>query len=186
MKPHEGPELKGPTMTGKLVVETDRLWLREFVPEDAQAILEVGSNPLVMQYIGENRLTSVAEAEAVIRQHPMTEYQKYGFGRWAVVVKANGRVIGMTGLKHLPDLEEVDLGFRLLPEYWGMGLATEAGQASLRYGFQTLQLSRIIGLVDPANGRSVRVLEKCGLTFEKMTEFRSLQAAQYVIHARTG
>jgi RimJ/RimL family protein N-acetyltransferase len=172
-------------MPGKLVVETDRLWLGEFVPEDAQAIFEVGSNPQVMQYIDENRFTSVAEAEAVIRQHPLADYRKYGFGRWAVVVKANARVIGMTGLKYLPDLGEVDLGYRLLPEYWGRGLATEAGQACLRYGFQTLQLSRIIGLVDPANVRSVRVLEKCGLTFEKMTTFRSLQAAQYVIHART-
>jgi RimJ/RimL family protein N-acetyltransferase len=172
-------------MAGKLIVETDRLLLREFVPEDAPAIFEVGSNPLVMQYIGENLLTSVAEAEAIIRQHPVADYHKYGFGRWAVVVKGNARVIGMTGLKYLPDLEEVDLGYRLLPEYWGQGLATEAGLASVRYGFQTLKLSRIIGLVDPENVRSVRVLQKCRLTFEKMTEYRSFQVAQYVIHAQT-
>jgi RimJ/RimL family protein N-acetyltransferase len=164
-------------MTGKLVVETDRLWLREFVPEDAQAVFEVGSDPRVMQHLGENPLASVAEAEAVIRQHPMADYRKYGFGRWAVVAKAEARVIGMAGLKYLPDLGEVDLGYRLLPAYWGRGLATEAGRASLRYGFQTLGLPRIIGLVDPANVRSVRVLERCGRTFEKMTEFRSFQAA---------
>jgi RimJ/RimL family protein N-acetyltransferase len=55
----------------------------------------------------------------------------------------------------------------------------------VQYGFQTLQLSRILGLVDPANVRSVQVLEKCGLTFEKMVEIRSQQVAQYVIHAST-
>jgi len=90
----------------------------------------------------------------------------------------------MAGLKYLPEWEEVDLGYRLLPEYWGIGLATEASRASLRYGFETLQLSRILGLVHPANVRSIRVLEKCGLTFEKMTQIGSRLVAQYAIHCK--
>ena len=91
----------------------------------------------------------------------------------------------MAGLKYLPEWEEVDLGYRLLPEYWGRGLATEASLASLRYGFETLQLSRILGLVHPANVRSIRVLEKCGLTFEKMVEVGAHPVARYAIHFRT-
>jgi RimJ/RimL family protein N-acetyltransferase len=172
-------------MTGKLVLETERLLLREYVPEDAEATFEVGSNPLVQQYTGDGCFTSVEEARAVILRHPIEDYRKYGFGRWAVVFKPEDKLIGMAGLKYLPEWEEVDLGYRLLPEYWGMGLATEASLASLRYGFETLRLSRILGLVHPANVRSIRVLEKCGLTFEKMTQIGSQPVAQYVIHAQT-
>jgi RimJ/RimL family protein N-acetyltransferase len=91
----------------------------------------------------------------------------------------------MAGLKYLPEWEEVDLGYRLLPQYWGIVLTTEASLTSLRYGFETLQLSRILGLVHPANVRSIRVLEKCGLTFEKMVEVGSRPVAQYAIHCKT-
>jgi RimJ/RimL family protein N-acetyltransferase len=168
-------------MTGRLVFETQRLWLREYVPEDAQATFELGSDPLVQQYTDDPRFASVEEARTALIEHPIADYRKFGFGRWAVVFKPNGKLIGMAGLKYLADCREVDLGYRLLPEYWGLGLATEASLASVRYGFQALQLSRIIGLVDPVNVQSVRVLEKCGLAFEKMVEYRSHPVAQYAI-----
>ena len=64
-------------------------------------------------------------------KHPIADYRKHGFGRWGVVLKATGRLIGFAGLKYLDELREVDVGYRLLPEYWGMGLATEAAQASV-------------------------------------------------------
>jgi RimJ/RimL family protein N-acetyltransferase len=172
-------------MAGKLVVETQRLLLREYTSEDAEATFVLGSNPLVQRYTGDACFRSVEEAEAVILRHPIEDYRKYGFGRWAVVYKPDGRLIGMAGLKYLAEWDEVDLGYRLLPEYWGMGLATEASLASLRYGFETLRLSRILGLVHPANVRSIRVLEKCGLTFEKMVEVGSQPVAQYAIHSKT-
>ena len=66
-------------------------------------------------------------------------------------------------LKYLPELDAVDIGFRFFPEYWGQGLATEAGSACMTFGFETLHLDRIIGLVLPENKASVRVLEKIGL-----------------------
>jgi RimJ/RimL family protein N-acetyltransferase len=109
-------------MAGKLVVETERFWLREYVLQDAEATFELGSNPLVQQYTGDACFTSVEEAKAVILQHPIEDYRQYSFGRWAVV---------------------------------------------------------------PANVRSVRVLEKCSLTFEKMVQERSHSLAQYVIHTKT-
>lgn len=80
-------------------------------------------------------------------------------------MKGEGRIIGFCGLKRLPDLDAVDLGYRLLPEYWGRGLATEAARASVEFGFGTLRLERIIGLVLPENIGSIRVLEKVGMSF---------------------
>ncbi len=87
----------------------------------------------------------------------------------------------MAGLKYLDDWQEVDLGYRLLPKYWGLGLATEASRACIDYGFHTLRLPRILGLVDPENVRSVRVLQKLGFVFDRMIEYRSQQAAKYLI-----
>ncbi len=168
--------------TGKIMVETDRLWLREFVPEDAAATFELGSNPLVQRYTGDPVLMSVDEARTLLIRHPIADYAKHGFGRWAVICKADGRLIGFAGLKYLDELCEVDVGYRLLPEYWLQGLATEAARASVQYGFNTLKLSRIIGLVDSANLASVRVLEKIGLSFEKTIDYASAQVALYSIH----
>jgi RimJ/RimL family protein N-acetyltransferase len=97
------------------------------------------------------------------------------------VWKARATVVGMAGLKFLPERQEVGLGYRLLPEYWGFGLATEASGACVRCGWEELHLARIVGLVHPANVRSIPVLEKCGLTFETMTEIGSQTAAQDAI-----
>ena len=72
-------------------------------------------------------------------------------------------MVGFCGLKYLTDLKEVDVGYRFLPEYWGRGLATEACAASLEFGFNTLGLDQIIGLVLPGNAASSRVLEKVGM-----------------------
>jgi RimJ/RimL family protein N-acetyltransferase len=81
----------------------------------------------------------------------------------------------------LDDLGEVDLGYRLMTAYWGQGLATEASRACVSYGWQTLGLKRIVGLVDHENLRSVRVLKKVGFVFERMIEYRGQLVAQYAI-----
>lgn len=168
-------------MPGTIILETDRLWLREFVPEDAQAFFELNSDPEVMRYTGNTCTKSVEEARQGLCERPIQEYRTRGFGRRAVVLKSNHKLIGLAGLKYLDDLGEVDLGYRLLQEYWGQGLATEASLACVQYGFQTLRLPRILGLVETANVRSVRVLEKTGFVFEKMIDYRLQQVAQYVI-----
>lgn len=169
-------------MSGKFITETHRLRLREFVPEDAEAFYELGTNPEIIRYTGDGGFTSLAQAETVLCERPIADYRKYGFGRWAMVVRESGRLIGFAGLKYLDDLCEVDVGYRLIPDFWGQGLATEAAHACVRYGFNTLKLKRILGLVVPANVASVRVLEKSGLEFEKMIDYQSQRLAQYVAH----
>jgi len=123
----------------------------------------------------------VDHALEVLRSRPIADYQKYGYGRWACVLKASGEVIGFAGLKHLPDLQEVDLGYRLLPDYWGQGLATEACRGVLDYGRTRLGLEQIMAMVDPANLASVRVLEKLGLTPAGSVEHQGKSFAKYVL-----
>jgi RimJ/RimL family protein N-acetyltransferase len=172
-------------MAGRQVLETERLLLREFDEGDAGPFYALGSDPAIIRYTGDpgGGLKSVEHALEILRTRPMADYRKYGFGRWACVHKASGEVIGFAGLKYLDDLGEDDLGYRFLPAYWGLGLATEAGRAVLEYGFTRLGLSRIIGLVVPDHGASVRVLEKLGLSFEAMVRYWEQNLARYAIQA---
>ena len=172
-------------MAGKTILETERLLLREFDEDDAAAFYPLGSDPAIIRYTGDpgGGLKSVEHALEVLRSRPLADYRKHGFGRWACVHKASGRLIGFAGLKYLDELGEVDLGYRFLPAYWGAGLATEASRACVNHGFTRLRLGRILGLVDPANAASVRVLEKCGMTFVGMMEFLGHSVARYQIDA---
>lgn len=172
-------------MTGRLIIETQRLWLREYVPDDAAAVFEIGRDPEVQRYTGDPCLTSVEETRAMLCERPIADYARYGFGRWAVISKESSRLVGMAGLKFLPEYGEVDVGYRFLPSVWGMGLATEASRACVEFGFEALNLIRIIGLVDPANVGSVRVLEKSGLTFENMIEVDARSVAVYGISQKS-
>jgi RimJ/RimL family protein N-acetyltransferase len=170
-------------MPPAIILETERLLLRQLDEDDAEQFYQLGRDPEVNRYTFDPCLTSLDEALAVLRARPMADYQKYGFGRWACILKDQGQFIGWAGLKFLDDLQEVDLGYRLLREFWGKGLATEASRAAVAYGFDKLGLKTIIGLVDPANVASVRVLEKCGLSYERMMECQSVVVARYVIES---
>ena len=160
--------------------QTDRLILRAFEIDDAEAFYQLNSSPEVTRYTGEADCPSVEAARAAIEAYP--DFARHGFGRWATVLGSTGQVIGMTGLKRLEDWNgEVDLGYRFLPEYWGRGLATEASRAALQYGFEVIGLERIIGLVMPDNTASIRVLEKVGMQREKSVRYDGDPAEQYAI-----
>ena len=172
------------------ILETERLWLRALSPDDASALFSMKKDPESVRYTGGDCLTSVEEARQEICKRVLPDYARHGFGRWAVILKTepiqnlagdSGLLVGVAGLKRLDELGEVDIGYRLLPEYWGRGLATEAARAAIDYGFRVLKLPRIIGLVDAPHAASIRVLEKCGLVFEKVVEYRGQEVLQYAI-----
>lgn len=159
---------------------TDRLQLRPIGLEDAPAFYALNSDPEVYRYTGEPPPSSLAEVEARIANYP--DYADYGFGRLACVLRETSEMIGFCGLKKLPELDgEVDLGYRLARAHWGRGLATEAGYAVLRFGFEALRLTRVIALVEPANLGSVRVLDKLGMTYEREVEYFGEAAKLYAL-----
>jgi RimJ/RimL family protein N-acetyltransferase len=178
---------RGLLMSEKIHVETSRLLLREFREDDAEVYWRLGNDARIIQYTHDPPLVDVEAALQLMRSHPLADYQRHGFGRWACVLKETGAVIGFAGLKHLPNLGEVDLGYRFLPEYWGRGLATEASRAAIGYGFQVLQLDHIIGLVHPMNIASVRVLEKAGMRKVDTIDYFDDKVSKYIIrsHWRT-
>ena len=151
-----------------IIIETERTLLREFNEDDYQAVFEFGSNKEVNKYTGDITLESPQHAKEIIEGVWFSDYQKYGYGRWAVIYKPDNKIIGFAGLKYLPEVDETDIGFRFLPEYWGKGIATEVSKEIIKYGFTKLNLTKIIGIAMPENIASCRVLEKIGLKFEKL------------------
>lgn len=162
-------------------LETERLLLRPFTPGDAKAAWEMNLDPEVSRYTGDGGVGSLEEMQEILRTTTLADYERHGFGRHAVIRKGDGRFIGFCGLKFLEDMQEVDLGYRFLREYWGRGIATESGRAALDFGFRQLGLQRIIGLVMPQNAASVRVLEKLGFEFEQAVVTCGLDAHCYAI-----
>lgn len=185
--PGTGIQRKGVLVAGRIIVETERLILREFDEGDAESFYLMLSDPAVIRYTGDpgGGLTSVEQALEVLRSRPIADYRSYGYGRWACVFKASCEVIGFAGLKYLPDLHEVDLGYRLLPAYWGQGLATEACRAVLDYGRTRLGIGRIMALVDPENVASVRILEKLGLKNSGPVAYDGKCFTKYVLEIGT-
>jgi ribosomal-protein-alanine N-acetyltransferase len=158
---------------------TDRLILRAMTPDDAEAVFSLNSNAEVMRWTGEPPFQSLEEATEALAQYP--DFDTVGYGRWGCVLKENNELIGFCGLKYLDDLDAVDLGYRLLPEYWGQGFATEACLASVRFGFDVLKLDRIIGLVLRENHASIRVLEKVGMVFDSEFDYDGYRVLQYSV-----
>jgi len=166
----------------KVILETDRLLLREFVEDDAESFFKLNNYPEVVRFVPDKPLLNVEQARQTLIDHPIADYRRYGFGRGACILKSTGEQIGFAGLKYLDEPGEVDVAYRLLPAHWGQGLATEVALASVRYGFAALGLKRIIGLVMPKNIASVRVLEKTGLRYSGTVTLWGHTFSRYVIN----
>jgi ribosomal-protein-alanine N-acetyltransferase len=153
----------------EIIIETPRLLLRNFRQEDAVGFYALNNDPEVLRYTGDEAFRNVEEAAQFIAHYH--HYQQYGYGRWAVVHKQDDAFIGFCGLKYHPEVEATDLGFRLMRDYWGQGLATEAARACVGYSFQSLQLPKLIGRVEQPNLASIRVLEKMGMQRVRSFDF---------------
>ena len=162
----------------KIGPETARLRHRSLNADDAERFYALNSDPEVMRHTCEEPPSSVAATREAIANYP--DFDTYGFGRWGCVLKGQeDSIIGFCGLKFLPELDEVDVGYRFFPQFWGQGIATEACAASVQFGFEVLGLGRIIGLVRPENIASIRVLEKVGMLNEGEFDYDGIRAIRF-------
>ena len=150
------------------MLETERLVLRQFTVEDADFIFVLLNEPSWIQNIGDRHIRTLDDARAYIVNGPMKSYEKNGFGLWAIVLKETNEIIGMCGLIRRETLEDVDIGYALLPRFWSNGYAVEAARAAKDYAKDVVGLRRLVAIVDPANEGSIRVIEKIGLRYEKL------------------
>jgi len=150
------------------VLETERLVLRWLTPDDAPFMFELVTDPSWIEFIGDRGLKTHDDARVYIAEKYVPDYEVRGFGLYAVELKDSGAPVGICGLIKREGLEDVDLGFAFLPRYVGQGYASESAAAVMAYGRETLGIGRIVAITTPDNHRSIRVLEKVGMRFEKV------------------
>ncbi|WP_313027983.1 GNAT family N-acetyltransferase [Soonwooa sp.] len=148
--------------------ETERLILRPLELQDADRLYLLDSNPEVMKYIGMPALTAQEESVKVIEMI-RNQYQRFGIGRFAVVEKESGLLVGWSGLKFNDSeingfKDFYELGYRFLPETWGKGYASETGKAFVDKFFDEMKLKNLYAYAHSENGASNHVLTKLGFT----------------------
>ncbi|MFD0862667.1 GNAT family N-acetyltransferase [Sungkyunkwania multivorans] len=149
----------------KKIIKTDRLYLREFVMDDAFHLYKMNSDPEVLHYTGDEPFRSEEAAAHFIQDYDF--YTKHNMGRWAMIHNEDDTFLGWCGLKYHKEERIVEVGYRLYQKYWGKGYATEAAKAAIKYGFEKLRLKVIYAHVHVANKASHRVAQKAGLSFVK-------------------
>jgi RimJ/RimL family protein N-acetyltransferase len=151
-----------------IILETERLLLRHQVPEDLDDLWALYCNPEITKYIPDaprSREEAKEELEWHMNGHPRFPE----LGLWATIHKETGKFIGRCGLLPwtIDGQQEVEVAYTIAQPYWGQGLGVEAARAILNYGFEKLNLSRLICLIDEENIASQKVAEKIGTTFER-------------------
>lgn len=157
----------------KQILETDRLRLREFALSDAAFIVHLVNTPGWIRYIGDRNIKDIAQAEAYLANGPIKSYHDNGFGLWLVETKKDNQPVGMCGIIKRPALDHPDIGFAMLPEFEGKGLAFEAAEATMRYAKDKLGQSNILAVTLPENIGSIKLLEKIGMRFSGTVELSS-------------
>jgi RimJ/RimL family protein N-acetyltransferase len=150
------------------ILETDRLILRWLSVEDAEFILRLLNEPSFIRFIGDKGVRTVDDAQRYILEGPVSSYEQVGFGLYLSELKETGVAIGICGLLKRDSLEDVDIGFAFLPEFWNRGYAFESASAVMAYGRDVIGLDRIVAITSPDNDGSINVLGKLGLRFERM------------------
>lgn len=151
-----------------IVIETERLTLRQLVTTDAEFILGLLNQPSFLRYIGDKGVRTIDDARNYIVSGPRDSYERNGFGLWLVELRDTKVPIGFCGLLKRDTLTDADVGFAFLPEFWSMGYAYESASAVMGYARNVIGLKRVLAITNPDNAGSIKVLEKIGLRFEKM------------------
>jgi RimJ/RimL family protein N-acetyltransferase len=163
-----------------VTLQTDRLRLRMFRPDDLEAYAAMCADPEVMRYLGDGKALTRADAwrqMAMILGH----WQLRGFGLWAVEERASGDLVGRIGFFQPEGWPGFELGWMLRRASWGKGYATEGARRALGHAFGELGRTHLISLIRPANQPSIRVAERLGQRLEGRTELFGRDALVYGI-----
>ena len=150
------------------VLETERLAMRWLSAEDAPFVHELMNDPGWLRYIGDRGIQSFEDARRYIEERLLPQCMKLGYGLNRVALRSSNAPIGICGLVRRDWLDVPDLGYAFLPSFRGRGCATEAAAATLDHARDVLGLRRIAAIVSPENLDSIRVLERLGMTLERM------------------
>ncbi len=150
------------------IAETDRLIISKFTLKDAPFFLELTNTPNWIKYIGDRNLKTVQDVEEYIKNRTLRSYSEFEFGFYKLQLKnENQKSIGTCGLIKRETLDDVDIGFAMLPEYESKGFGYESSLAIMELAQHKFNLKRILAITLAINKKSIKLIEKLGLTFEK-------------------
>lgn len=154
-----------------IILETSRLILRHLVMDDLDELFALYRDPEIRRYFPEGVLT-LEETREELEWHMHGHPRHPRLGLWATIHKETGKFIGRCGLLPwtIEGRNEVEIAYLLDKAFWHQGLATESANGILRYGFEELNLSRLICMIDPENTASQKVAERIGMTFERRVD----------------
>jgi RimJ/RimL family protein N-acetyltransferase len=164
-------------------LETERLILREFTLDDLDVFALLLGDPEVMRFSLSGPMKEKEQAKEYLQKRILDHYAKYGYGLYAVIRKVNHSFIGFVGLIHqnIGGESKTELGYRLHPQHWGKGLATEACLAICHYAFTQLGMTELISIIDPQNKRSLKVAKRLGMKYLKDAVFHNIPVQIYMI-----
>ena len=150
------------------ILETERLILRKITVDDAAFMLDLLNQPSFIQFIGDRGVRTLDDACQIILVRYIDAYERLGFGVYLTLLRETQIPIGICGLIKRDGLDDVDVGYAFLPQYWSQGYASEAVSAVLAHARNALEIGRILGITTLDNAASIRVLEKAGFKFERV------------------
>jgi RimJ/RimL family protein N-acetyltransferase len=146
------------------MIETERLKFRPITWDDVDWLFEMRQDPDVSRYLG--GVPSREKLETRTRFH-IGCHEKLGIGMCVMTYKPDDKMIGFAGIQPLESTGEIEVGYSIIKDYWGLGIGSEACRGWLDFGFNKHGLERIIAVCDPNNFGSYHIMEKCGMKYEK-------------------
>lgn len=150
------------------------------MPADLPWLIEMRSPEPVNRYLGGTRMQN-PEAITARFAFYLECHEKFGFGMSVMRLKSTGEAIGTSGLQPLEDTGEIEVGYNLSERYWRQGYGYECAHAWLKYGFEKCGLERIVAIAQPENTGSWRIMEKCGMRYEKTEPHYGLNCVYYAV-----
>jgi len=147
-------------------LETDRLLIREWQPDDRPALAGMATDPEVMRYVHGGIPFTEAQIDEMMRRQ-MRQAAEHGVCMGALAEKSSGRVVGVAGIQPLGTTGDLEIGWWLARDVWGRGYATEAGRAAMLHVLDMLKRPRVVAIIDPGNEPSRRVVDRLGMRFER-------------------
>ena len=161
-------------------LRANHLTLIQLQPADAEILWRVYQTDGVLRYFPNTTPPPLEKIQRFITGQ-QEHWEKFNCGNWGILPDGEKEIIGWAGLQFLPELNETEVGFLMDKPFWGKGYGTEAARASLRFGFDQLDLRQIIALVHPDNSASRRVIEKCGMTYVETIHLWGIDLMRHVI-----
>lgn len=164
-------------------IETERLILRTYTNEDLKTVYVLITDPEVTRFFPKSYSVKKEDVLASLPRR-LDKWRKQGFGQLGVFEKATGQLIGYVGLQYLDQTTEVEIYYGFFKKMWGRGIATEAAKAMLRFGFEEINLEKIVAVTHPENYASQKVLTRLGLERGENQRFYNVDAAYFSISKR--